>query len=256
MSTLWIYGDSFAVDWKVDWGWQRQVAAMMNVNRVVNQACSGSSNEWSAMQFRNDKHEPGDAVIYFTTEHSRQWFFKDRPHLSNLSSITDTNEAKSLKSKEPDKYNAVMDYWVHLQRDDIDQMRMQHMIDSIRVKQIERGLHLLLIPSFACDIEWTDLIPVKGNMTNSVCDREFVNQHEMILWYNQSIDTRANHMTLDNHTVFAEKLVDSLANKTELDLETGFVQDILSHKDKLTHPGLLPELIEMARAPGNTIPQS
>ena len=73
--TLWIYGHSFAVDWKVDWGWQRQVAVMLDVDRVVNQACAGSSNEWSAMQLRDDRQKPGDIVIFFTTENTRQWFF-------------------------------------------------------------------------------------------------------------------------------------------------------------------------------------
>lgn len=252
---MWIYGDSFAVDWKVDWGWQRQVSAMLAVDKVVNQACAGSSNEWSAMQFRDDKQQPGDVVIFFTTENSRQWFFKDRPHLSNLASITDTNEAKELKRTEPEKYTAIMDYWLHLQSDNIDQLRMEHMIDSIRVKQIENELHLLLIPSFNSDMMWTDLIPVKGNMTFSVCDGEFVNEQEMLLWYNQSIDTRANHMTLGNHSVFARKIVQSLDEHKPLDLESGFERGFLTHKDKLTHPGLCEELLELARQPGNTIPK-
>ena len=146
--TLWIYGDSFAVDWKVDWGWQRQVAVMLDVDRVVNQACAGSSNEWSAMQLRDDRQKPGDIVIFFTTENTRQWFFKDRPHLSNLASIVDTQDAKELERAEPEKYRAIMDYWLHLQRDDIDQLRMEHMIDSIRVQTIEGELRLIVIPSF------------------------------------------------------------------------------------------------------------
>ena len=253
--TLWIYGDSFAVDWKVDWGWQRQVAVMLDVDRVVNQACAGSSNEWSAMQLRDDRQKPGDIVIFFTTENTRQWFFKDRPHLSNLASIVDTQDAKELERAEPEKYRAIMDYWLHLQRDDIDQLRMEQMIDSIRVQTIEGELRLLLIPSFMSNITWTDLTPVHGNMTFSVCDGEFTNEHEMIQWYNQSIDTRANHMTLGNHSVFARKLVTSLDEGKPLDLESGFERGFLTHKDKLTHPGLLPELIELARAPGNTIPK-
>ena len=129
------------------------------------------------------------------------------------------------------------------------------MIDSIRVKQIENKLHLLLIPSFDTKISWTDLIPVKGNMTSSVCDMEFTSEKEMLLWYNQSIDTRANHMTLANHSVFAEKVVQSLSNNKELDLETGFETGFLTHRHKLSHPGLLPELIEKAKGPGNSLPK-
>ena len=253
--TLWIYGDSFAVDWNVDWGWQRQAAALLDVDRVVNQACAGASNEWSAMQLRNDRQKPDDIVIFFTTENTRQWFFEDRPHLSNLASITDTQDAKQLEQAEPDKYRAIMDYWLHLQRDDIDELRQQHMIDSIRVQTIEGQLRLLLIPSFMSNITWTDLTPVHGNMTFSVCDGEFTNEHEMHLWYNQSIDTRANHMTLANHTVFARKLVVSLDEGKPLDLESGFDREFLTHRDKLTHPGVCAELVEIARSPGNTIPK-
>ena len=54
--TLWIYGDSFGVDWKVDWGWHRQLAGQLNVDKVVNQCCSGCANEWSAKNFRDDQH--------------------------------------------------------------------------------------------------------------------------------------------------------------------------------------------------------
>jgi hypothetical protein len=228
---------------------------MLDVDRVVNQACAGSSNEWSAMQLRDDRQKPGDIVIFFTTENRRQWFFEDRPHLSNLASIADTQDAKELERAEPEKYRAVMDYWLHLQRDDIDQLRMEQMIDSIRVQTIEGELRLLLIPSFMSDITWTDLIPVQGNMTFSVCDSEFTSEQEMIQWYNQSIDTRANHMTLGNHAVFARKLVTSLDEGKPLDLETGFDREFLTHRDKLTHPGLCPKLVEMARQPGNTIPK-
>ena len=132
---------------------------------------------------------------------------------------------------------------------------MEHMIDSIRVQTIEGELRLIVIPSFMCNMSFTDLIPVQGNMTFSVCDGEFTTPTEMQLWYNQSIDTRANHMTQANHAVFARKLVVSLDEGKPLDLESGFDRGVLTHRDKLTHPGLCPQLIEMARAPGNTIPK-
>jgi hypothetical protein len=132
---------------------------------------------------------------------------------------------------------------------------MEQMIDSIRVQTIEGELRLLLIPSFMSSITWTDLTPVHGNMTFSVCDGEFTNENEMQLWYNQSIDTRANHMTQANHSVFARKLVVSLDEGKPLDLESGFDREFLTHRDKLSHPGLCAELVEMAKQPGNTIPE-
>ena len=54
---------------------------------------------------------------------------------------------------------------------------------------------------------------------------------------------------------FIGTLEDDMIIYTMLDLEQGFDTGFLTHRDKLTHPGLLPELIEMARQPGNTIPK-
>ena len=255
MSTLWIYGDSFGVDWKIDWVWQRSLAERLGVDRAVNQSCSGSANEWSAMTFRDDPHEKGDVVIFFLTNTARQWFWEDRPYLSNLTNITQTKDAIQLQRNEKDKYDAAMSYWLHLQRDDIDQLRMEHLIDSIRVKMIERELLLQVIPSFDLKIDWTDLAPCKGSMTACVGDAEFVNKTEMDKWYQQSIDTRANHMVKDNHLVFAQKLFDRFTTNSPLDLTTGFETGFLKHTDKLTHSGLCAEIVELAKQPGNTLPK-
>ncbi len=254
-NTLWIYGDSFGVDWKVDWGWQRQLAGQLKVDKVVNQCCSGCANEWSAKNFRDDQHSKGDIVIFFLTNTARQWFWEDKPYLSNLTSILKTKDAERLEKQDKDKFDAAMGYWAHLHREDIDQLRLEHLLDSIRVKMIERELHLQIIPSFNLNITWTDLVPCHGAMTWSVGDAEFVNEDEMNKWYEQSIDTRANHMTLANHSVFAQKLYRRFTKNESINLETEFQTKFLKHTDKLTHPGLCAELIAMAKAPGNTIPK-
>jgi len=255
--TLWIYGDSFAVDWKVDWGWQRiLVNGLPDVDRVVNQACSGCSNDWIAKCFKDDAHKPNDYVIMMPTESSRQGFWKDRPHLSNLPSIVDTPDAAQLKKKEPEKYQAVIDYFVHLQDHKVDELRLEHFAYAVRVIMIERELNLRVIPSFMSNWNYTDLVYTNGNMTFSICDQEFQHPSEMTLWYQQSIDTRANHMVQNNHQVFAHKLIDSYLHNTSIDLEQGFDRHFLAHTDKLTADGLLPELLDMARAPGNTIPSA
>ena len=253
--TLWIYGDSFAVDWKVEWGWQRLLTAgLPDVDRVVNQACAGCSNDWIARTFRDDAQQPGDYVVLMPTESSRQGFWKDRPHLSNLPSIVDTKDAAELKRQEPEKYQAVLDYFIYLQDHKVDELRLEHFGYAVRVLMIERELNLRVIPSFLTNWNYTDLVFVNGNMTFSVCDQEFTSKHEMDLWYAQSIDTRANHMTQHNHRVFADKLLNSFHNGQPIDLETDFKRHMLTHRDKLTAQGLCNELLAMARAPGNTIP--
>ena len=84
-----------------------------------------------------------------------------------------------------------MDYWLHLQRNDIDPTAYGTYDPQHTSKADRKRTTLLLIPQVNISMMWTDLIPVKGNMTFSVCDREFTSEQEMLLWYNQSIDTRA-----------------------------------------------------------------
>jgi len=254
---LWIYGDSFAVDWKVDWGWMRQLAPRLNTEQCHVQSCAGTNNEWILKTFRDDAHQPGDIVIIFLTEPSRHWFFEDRPYLSNLSSIINTKDAAEVKREDEGKFEAIMQYYTHLHRDDLVEFRLQMMTDFIRVKSIEREIHLQVIPAFNMNIDWTDLYPVQGNMTFSICDREFATYLDIQPWYNQSIDTRANHMTLENHCVFADLLYERFTKPAGLlDLESErFVTGFLRNSDKLTHPGLCPQLVSMAMEPGNTIPK-
>ncbi len=254
---LWIYGDSFATDWKVDWGWQRLLAPRLKTSHCYIQACAGTSNEWILKTFRDDAHEPGDCVIVFLTEPARQWFFEDEPHLSNLVSILNTADAADVKEASREKYDAVIGYYEHLHRDDLSDLRLQMITDFLRVKGIERQINLQVIPAFTMNIDWTDLYPCKGNMTWSICDREFADCRDIEQWYGQSIDTRANHMTAHNHRVFADLLLERFTKPGAglLDLEherfqTGFLK--LEHK--LTHPGLCEQLVQMAMQPGNTIP--
>ena len=94
--TLWIYGDSFGVDWKVDWGWHRQLAGQLNVDKVVNQCCSGCANEWSAKNFRDDQHSKGDIVIFFLTNPARQWFWEDKPHYDSSGKIFEKRSSHHL----------------------------------------------------------------------------------------------------------------------------------------------------------------
>ena len=97
MADLYVYGDSFAVDWREPWVWIRQFAERMRVDNCHVQACSGTNNEWIVKTFRDDRHQPGDIVLVFITEPSRQWFFEDKPYLSNLASILDTQDAKQIQ---------------------------------------------------------------------------------------------------------------------------------------------------------------
>ena len=260
MTTLYMYGDSFGADWRTDWQWHRQLVSRLNMNgvnidRVVNQCVSGCSNDYSFDLFTKDRQQPGDVVIFLLTDISRQTYWWDKPHVGNLKSITDTETAKELKAKDPDKYNAALDYWVHLDDYHVNFRRLEQLVYSLRVMQIEREIKFQMIPCFPVEINWTDQVEVIGNLTDTVCDREFVSEKDMLEWYNTSIDTRANHMIIDNHTVLANKVYSALMSNNKIDLTKDFTTGFLTNIQKLTHPGLLPELVEKAKGPGNSLPK-
>ncbi len=260
MTTLYMYGDSFGADWRTDWQWHRQLVSRLNmdgvnIQRVVNQSVSGCSNDYSFDMFTKDRQQPGDVVIFLLTDISRQTYWWDKPHVGNLRSITETETAQELKATDPDKYNAALDYWVHLDDYHVNFRRLEQLVYSLRVMQIERELKFQMIPCFPVEINWTDQVEVIGNLTESVCDGEFVSEKDMLEWYNTSIDTRANHMTIDNHTVLANKVYAALMNNNTIDLTKDFTTGFLTNFQKLSHPGLLPELVEKAKGPGNSLPK-
>lgn len=259
MTTLYIYGDSFGADWKTDWQWHRQLVSKLNMNgvridRVVNQCVCGCSNDYSFDMFTKDRQKPGDVVIFLITGIDRQTYWWDKPYLCNLKSITETEAAKDLKATDTDKYNAALDYWIHLDNYHLNFRRLEQLVYSLRVMQIERELKFQMIPCFPAEINWTDQIEVIGNLTDTVCDGEFVTLDDAEEWYSTSMDTRANHMVLDNHTVLANKVYSALVHNEKIDLTKDFQRGFLTNKQKLTHPGLHPELIEIAKGPGNSLP--
>ena len=128
---LWIYGDSYAVDWREPWVWQRQFAKRMGVERVYNQACSGTNNEWILKTFADDeaRQRPGDIALIFLTDTTRRWWIEDRPELSNLASIINTKDANEFKNQDPKVFDAIIDYYTYLDRPDLTDFRLAMMTD-------------------------------------------------------------------------------------------------------------------------------
>ena len=60
-------------------------------------------------------------------------------------------------------------------------------------------------------------------MTGSVSNGEFKTAKDDEKWYSDGIDTRYNSMLQDNHTIMADKVVNSLLTKAP-DLQVGSQQ--------------------------------
>lgn len=249
MSKLWIYGDSYGYDWGVDWGWQRLLADGIGVEKGINVCAAGTSNDWIAHKFASDaqSHSRGDFVVVILTEPKRQWFYENKPWLSNLASISQTDMAQDARDEDPNKARAVMDYFAYIQRDQLDDIRTLTLFSYLMRESIEREINLQIIPGFEMATDWRDLWECTGTLTSNVCDREFKSRDDLLQWYNTSIDTRANHLTRNNHEILAAKLIARFVEGVALDLTEGFETDVIGIQDKTTHPGLLDELVDKAK---------
>ena len=64
MRTLYIFGDSFTVDYETDWTWTRQLASKLRVDAMLNDSIIGCSNEWilTKVKENQDKITKDDVV--------------------------------------------------------------------------------------------------------------------------------------------------------------------------------------------------
>ena len=244
MRKIYFFGDSFTVDYQTDWTWTRQVAQRLNVDGLVNHSMIGTSNDWILMQLRDNLKDitSNDIVIVVLTSLYRYWFFKDKPELSNYMIGNWDNFAKQTGDKS--QVDAVKGYVTHLQRDDLDQFRFQQQVAWLKGTQKSYGFDMLVIPGFTMDIDYSGMIPVIGDMTGSVSNGEFKTAKDDEKWYSDGIDTRYNHMLQVNHTITADKVVNSLLTKAPLDLQVGFNRFILEGHERLTHKQIGPKLVQ------------
>ena len=104
-----------------------------------------------------------------------------------------------------------------------------------------------MIPGFEMGIDFTGLVRVHGDMTNTVSNGEFLTKKDDEQWYRKGIDTRYNHMIRDNHDVMADKCLNSILTGNDLDLTTGFKRSILRGDERLTHKQVGPKLVELSK---------
>tara|TARA_B100002019_G_scaffold290272_1_gene307587 strand:+ start:1253 stop:2017 length:765 start_codon:yes stop_codon:yes gene_type:complete len=246
LNTLYIYGDSFSVDYACDWIWTRQLAHVMNnsglVSSMVNHSLAGASNDWIATHIEEtcERWCEGDYVLHIPTEFSRQWWFKDEPELCNLVNMQNSKEARALKQSRPREYNSVMQYFAYLHRPEIDVLRWKQHCGWVENLARNRGVNFIQLPAFPIDAQTLSL-------TSTVSHWEFADESACDTWYSKGLDTRYNHMCRSNHTILANKLHNSYSKQLPLDLTQGWHTGFLQPGDRLTLDQELGELL-IARA--------
>ena len=248
MRTLHIFGDSFSQPFKEDWVWPNQIGKKLKVNALSNNSHIGVSNDWIFSNIREailgKQKVPlikNDVVIFVLTSPHRYWFFKDKPQFSNYM-ISNWDEFVPKN-----KIDAIKGYTNHIQRDELDLIRMEFQVGWLKQMHNQIGFDLLIIPGFSLTVDFSGIPEVLGDLTGSVSNAEFVTPGEDTNWYRQGIDTRYNHLCKDNHDILADKCVSSLMTGRTLDLCVGFKRHFLRADERYTSKQVGPSLIPHAK---------
>jgi len=228
LSTLWVYGDSYTVDYKdVSWQYYKELATIRNLELRAHGE-HGVANEYICMKFIEDwKREnikQGDTVIVVMTSCVRHWFLWDHPNVSNYQNMTNMPSDNFGITEE--QISAMNLYYKHIQKGYVDAWKYDATTawwNNYKDILEQKGVNLIVIPGFnnTTDIMHNGTIPVRGSLFETVCRGEFKTQAAMDKYYERGIpDQRINHMLRDNHHILAEALNSCLTNRTELDLNT------------------------------------
>jgi hypothetical protein len=212
---VYVYGDSYAVNFQTDWQWYKQYAKAKKAQCYVS-ADFGVSNEWICMQlyddFRKKRFNKGDTIFAVMTSAVRHWFLWDHPNVSNYENMRDIPLEKFGITK--DQVNAVEQYYRHIQSGYVDAWKYDATTTWLnhyarRIKQ-DFDANLIILQGFgnATDVHPEGALWIKGNLFNTVCEGEFKSDKAMDEYYELPIpDQRINHMLKDNHAVLADALL-------------------------------------------------
>lgn len=228
MTTLWIYGDSFAEDRSESWQWHQLLATSYGIKETKIIAQAGVANDWISTQIK-DQHEQwqnGDRVLVVITQPNRQWWFEDRPEMGNIGLMWGHPWARMMHMTDQHRVDAVGYYINYLQRDDIDYLRCEQMISWLRHLAVKQSTILTVIPAFEMPVDLSEWC--LGNLTD-VCNWEFVDERSRVQHYASVQDSRLNHLSVDNHRWFSEKIYQHWITGLPMDLTQGSLHNIISY---------------------------
>lgn len=234
MSTMWVFGDSYGVHIVQDpkeiheWFWSYDLGKKLNCTKYCNYSQLGISNNLiqSSIIDHQENIKPDDYVIVITTSISRQWFFKDKPWLSNIFQTTNLSKILDYNS-----INALQYYARYLYNPANDALQFHQFLGWIHYMTNKNNWNLIVIPGFEEEgYPVSNLYQVTGSLFD-ICFNEFENK-EAEVWfyekYSNGRDRRAGHLLRNNHKILSEKVYDTFTKKELLNLSNGFHQKIIS----------------------------
>lgn len=242
MSKLWVFGDSFATvrnfhyhdlddNDMPNWVWMQQVGRNLPIQHAHWHGLPGVSNEWImnevkkfTLDFKKD-----DYLIIISSHINRRWFIKDKPdcgniYLENINKFLTKKQARAIKEY---KETFIDQHLV------LSKLYQEQFLSWCYSFAQSAGVKLCLLPAFD-ETPWHYHIKPDNNIANcltGVDEREFGDsdiKHIFLskLW--NGMDRRLCHLSEDNHTVLAQKIVRFYRYNEQIDLQTGFHKNLFN----------------------------
>lgn len=247
MSTLWVFGDSFAEnhvhsyvngrDYILEQQWHRVVAYELGFD-YQNFGLGGSSLDYTYYEWHCNRKSisPGDLVIAVTTGLDRRWLIKDQPRVYTIpytfynrfdNTILDRKTIKSIDY-----------YYRYLDHGSVVEANLYNWLCSINHVAANK-IKVLILPVFSNTFDlyktwcfdFSHISFANGTLQNinyKEHDHQMVQQKQIDI----VSDGRCNHLSIPNHKVLADKILAWYQRDQTVDLFDGFFQDII--KDEIS----------------------
>lgn len=230
MKKLWVFGDSFTVhsEKNQEISWTYKLAKKLGVKEYRNHSQFGASNEYitAYLEASLKDIDKDDYIIILVTFKSRIWFFYDHPELSNLNAATDDLIKKAYGKN---TVKAVEYYQKYLESERVQSLRLNWYYGYLQ--HLESFYpNLMIIPAFDNGFHLDNNYETIGSLF-TIGENEYesldVKSKVFIKRWNR-FDMRSGHMCPDNHDILAEKIYNTYTNKIPLDLNNGFIKNIIN----------------------------
>lgn len=228
MNKLWIFGDSFSIVHSDDSNlnqWPVKLASSLNLE-IMNCSIWGSCQDWvfAYIEAVQEKISRDDQIVISLPDPARFWFYIDHP------SVTGAHVQHYDKIiQDTGRVNAIESYIRYIQRPQLDThfmtMRLGYLNNISKEKQWKKPIVIkggaMELPSLD---NFNNLIFSNGSL------REIDFKETKKPFVLNSIDVRYNHLSLRNHKVLVDKIVNTIENnETRINLLEGFHSNFITY---------------------------
>lgn len=240
MNRLWTFGDSavernirLRPDMPQHETWTEILAKKLNF-KLSDHSWGASSLDFTYYHYRQqlDNFKEGDIVIIGLTDLIRGWFIEKTPNMSTAHRVRSASFI-------PDSYKDFVDtYFDEYFREDVELNILHNFLDMLVYHQESKGIKVV---AFSTEKYTYDRVKIPKQLNGAIGvlwqdasmgeviegEDEFGKVFYNIQYGNRT-DTRLNHVSEPNHSIWAEKMFDSIHTGQPMDFTTGFLKNIMS----------------------------